>query len=207
MITRLNQVVVDHEIRFLWPSFINNDFFSFYKMVWLLFFSAILLVLFLGYIYKEGYIKTKFYIPTLFYVVFAIISTVTSSYTNVALFGLPDRYEGLLILFSYILLTVISFNIVNDKKSTELVLKALFISAFILGIHGILQYYNLNFFNTEIGKKLIAPEGLEVFVNNYNFRFDRNIIFSTMYNPNYVGSYGSMCLCIINVGKQKKWIK
>lgn len=114
-----------------------------------------------------------------------------SEYKEIVIKGFPDRYENIFVLLGYLLLVVVAINVIDDQKSFKLILKALFISAFILAIHGILQFYNYDLFATEFGRDLITPDGLEFFVDRLSF-IDRRVIYSTMYNPNYVGSYASM---------------
>ncbi|KXS49489.1 MAG: O-antigen polymerase, partial [Halanaerobium sp. T82-1] len=84
---------------------------------------------------------------------------------------------------------------------------ALFISALILTIHGVLQFYNYDLLATDFGRKLITPAGLDFFIKRLSF-VGRKVIYSTMYNPNYVGSYASMLVILVlalyNVSQNKK---
>jgi O-antigen ligase len=175
----------------IWGSFINIDFYSYYKMIFFLTASFFLLITFLKYIDLNGIKKTNYYIPVTIYSILAVISSFTAEYKEIVIKGFPDRYENIFVLLGNVLLVVVAINIVDNKKSFKLILKALFISAFILAVHGILQFYNYDLFATEFGRKLITPDGLEFFVDRLSF-VGKRVIYSTMYNPNYVGSYASM---------------
>jgi len=174
-----------------WGSFINLDFYSYYKMIFFLTASFFLLITFLKYVDLNGIKKTNYYLPAAVYSIFAVLSSFKAEYKEIVIKGFPDRYENIFVLLGYLLLVVVAVNIVDNKKSFKLILKALFISAFILAIHGILQFYNYDLLTTEFGRKLITPDGLDFFVDRLSF-IGRRIIYSTMYNPNYVGSYASM---------------
>ncbi len=188
---RLYLVIYNGDVINLWGSFINIDFYSYYKMIFFLTASFFLLITFLKYIDLNGIKKTSYYIPIAIYIILAVISSFTAEYKEIVIKGFPDRYENIFVLLGYLLLVVVVINIIDDQKSFKLILKALFISAFVLSIHGVLQFYNYDLFATEFGKKLITPDGLEFFVDRLSF-IGKRVIYSTMYNPNYVGSYASM---------------
>jgi len=183
--------IVVNRININWGSFINIDFYSYYKMIFFLTASFFLLITFLKYVDLNGIKKTNYYFPIAIYSILAVVSSFMAEYKEIVIKGFPDRYENIFVWLGYLLLVVVVINIIDDQKSFKLILKALFISAFILAIHGILQFYNYDLFETEFGRKLITPDGLEFFVDRLSF-VGRRVIYSTMYNPNYVGSYASM---------------
>ncbi|OEG61893.1 MAG: hypothetical protein BHK79_01045 [Halanaerobium sp. MDAL1] len=191
----------------IWGSFINISFYSYYKMIFFLAASFFLLISFLKYIDQNQLQKSKYYIPIIIYSILAITSTFAAKYRGIAIKGFPDRYENIFVLLGYMLLVVVVRNIVRDKKSFQLILRALFISALILTIHGVLQFYNYDLLATDFGRKLITPAGLDFFIKRLSF-VGRKVIYSTMYNPNYVGSYASMLVILVlalyNVSQNKK---
>jgi O-antigen ligase len=187
----LHLVIGGEPVIEIWGSFINIDFYSYYKMIFFLTVSFFLLILFLKYIDQNQLQPSRYYIPITIYSFLAVISAFISEYKEIVVKGFPDRYENTFVLLGYMLLIVVVINIVRDKKSFKLILKALFISAFILAVHGILQFYNYDLLATEFGRKLITPDGLDFFVDRLSF-VGKKVIYSTMYNPNYVGSYASM---------------
>jgi O-antigen ligase len=184
-------IPIYNEASKLWLGSFNIDFYSYYKMIFFLTASFFLLITFLKYVDLNGIEKTYYYFPIAIYSLLAVISSFTAEYKEIVIKGFPDRYENIFVWLGYLLLVVVVINIIDDQKSFKLILKALFISAFILAIHGILQFYNYDLFATEFGRKLITPDGLEFFVDRLSF-IGKRVIYSTMYNPNYVGSYASM---------------
>ncbi|RCW48150.1 O-antigen ligase [Halanaerobium sp. MA284_MarDTE_T2] len=195
-IVRCHLVMLDGKVTQFWGSFINLDFYSYYKMIFFLTASFFLLITFLKYVDLNGIKKTNYYLPAAVYSIFAVISSFKAEYKEIVIKGFPDRYENIFVLLGYLLLVVVAVNIVDNKKSFQLILRALFISAFILSIHGILQFYNYDLLATEFGRKLITPDGLDFFVDRLSF-VGKRVIYSTMYNPNYVGSYASMLVILV----------
>ena len=212
LMVRIYLVSMPNSLRDIWGSFINIDFFSFYKMVWLLVMSSILLFVFFIYIFRNKLIRTGFYIPLFIFSFFAVISALLSEYSFVVWYGLPDRHESLLVLLAYIFLVIAAINLVEGRKTNRIVIGSLFISAAVLAVHGLMQFFGFDFFLTDIGRRLIASEELRTFVNEFHLHHsDKRAIYSTMYNPNYVGSYGAMLVPLLlgfylNSGKLKKYL-
>ncbi len=198
LIVRFHLIELSETVNNYWLEPINDDFFSFYKMAWLLLMSFGLSFAFLAYVFKHEIVKTYFYIPIIIYSCFAVLSTVFSEYYEAALLGFPDRYENIFVLLSYILITVVALNLTDNRDSLRIILGALFISAFILGVHGILQFLGIELLQTAPGRLFSIPSEVRDIIR-MSFRYSSGRVYSTMYNPNYVGSYGAM-LVILTLG-------
>ncbi len=187
---KLGKVVASY-----WIGDFNTDFFSYYKMWAFLIFILLALVSFYIYIKKEKKIKkTIYYIPIAVYMLMILISTIFSECKLTSLYGFPDRYEGMPVLLAYMFIVIIVINLVNTKKQVKFLLTILLISAAIIGIIGIYQFFGMDFLQSYIAQKLMLPiDGYKEISSNLNFRFDKkNIISATLYNPNNVGSYFAM---------------
>ncbi|WP_159442892.1 O-antigen ligase family protein [Selenihalanaerobacter shriftii] len=171
----------------------NWDYFSYYKMVWILISTIIAIILFVIYLLKRNNLKnTYYYIPLGVYALFIILSSLLSEYQSVAFLGFPDRYEGMFTLLSYLIITFITINLVNTKKDIKFIIGSLLVSAFVLSILGIFQYFGLDLFRTMKGLLLILPQELHTVVDTIDAKFPLYTIYATLYNPNYVGSYTSI---------------
>ena len=191
-----------------WPSgSINIDFFSYYKSWWIIISVLAAWILFLWqYDLKNGKYNI-FQIPIFAYMGFAAISTILSPYRVVALKGVADRYENIMVIFAYLITAIIVMNIVNKENDVKLLINMLIVSSVIAATIGIFQYFGLDFFQSTIGQYLMLPSEKEYLVGKLAFRFGICNIYSTMYNTNYVGSYMVMLLMItfsmyINAGKE-----
>ena len=185
------------------PEYIDNvwhgkspfyDFFSTYKSYFLLGATLIALVIFFLQT-KENDFKIKrtwLYIPMVIYLIFVIISTLLSEYSNISWLGFLDRKEGALILITYIIILFISFNVFDKLKKINIAINTLVISSFILGIIGLIQYFLFDpLFETNIGRSLISTNENYDIVKNLDISTS-NIINLTFANSNYVGSYMAM---------------
>ena len=178
----------------------NFDFFSYFKMQWLL------IITLLGSIYyavraflSENVLirKTKSYYLMAAYLVFALLSTLFAEYKSVALTGFVDRYEGLFVLAAYIALTFLAFNTIDNERQLKSILVALGISSLLMTILGLTQFMDKDFFMTDFGKRLILPGRYEHIADELNFTFaGSRTVYGTLYNINYVGVYMSLVFAV-----------
>lgn len=178
----------------------NFDFFSYFKMQWLL------IITLLGSIYyvvraflSENVLirKTKSYYLMAAYLGFALLSTLFAEYKGVALTGFVDRYEGLFVLAAYIALTFLAFNTIDNEKQLKSVLVALGISSLLMTVLGLTQFIDKDFFMTDLGKRLILPGRYEHIADELNFTFSGSrTVYGTLYNINYVGVYMSLVFAV-----------
>ncbi|SDI06161.1 O-antigen ligase family protein [Desulfosporosinus hippei] len=191
----------------------NMDFASYYKMVWILISSVLsLLVLALMVAFKgTKTLRVSFYyIPIAVYIFFVILSTEFSKYIDIALTGFPDRYEGMYVLLAYMVMLVVTMNLVKNEQHIKVLIGSLFIGAFIIGLIGVFQYIGYDFFKSNFGKALMLPSIYEPHADNLQFQFDKYVIYSTLYHLNYVGSYMAMLFPLtftLFVLTKKVWLK
>ncbi|MGB6127200.1 MAG: O-antigen ligase family protein [Psychrilyobacter sp.] len=169
----------------------NFDFFSYYKAVFIVSLSTIGLILFF---IKGEIIKTKYYIPLIFMGILANLSTVFSPFTSIVLKGVGDRYEGIFVWLSYLIITFLTINLARTKKNIKILLGAAFVGVIIILIIGSFQFVGLDLFKSNFGRYLILPKDLWGIADTLNFKFDKYIIYSTYFNPNYGGSLMVMFL-------------
>lgn len=137
------------------------DFFSYCKMTAILICAALALVLLCYRFFCQSfYIKRSFaYIPMLVYSAFVLISYFASDYKDFALLGYNDRFEGTLTLLAYMVMLFFIINSVNNEKSMKWVIYPIGVTSAILGLLGVTQALDKDFFRTGLGQKLITPNG------------------------------------------------
>lgn len=167
------------------------DFFSYYKYIVLLLTTvAGIFSLLIKKMNNNLRVKLTYaYVPIAVYVLFVLLSTLLSQYKDVATSGFVDRFEGVYVLLAYSALTFITINLINTERQIKYVINALLISSAILGLIGLSQYLGIDFFGTPFGKQLILPPQYQNAADHLNFRFGEFMVYATLYNPNYVGSY------------------
>lgn len=174
------------------------DFFSFYKSRWLLCLTAAAFVVALFYIkkYLNNLKCQKLLIPLGLYFLFVFLSTSFSEYKNEAIWGFTDRYEGFFVIASYVALCFMCIFLINSVRELQVILRFLICSMVVICIIGISQFWSFDLIQSEFGKKLILPTMYEDLASVLKFTFPDHYIYSTLYNPNYVGSYFAMLLPI-----------
>lgn len=173
-----------------------RDFFNYYKSVWLIIFT-VLSIGFCAIYAKINNIKLTFpkiFIPLLVYYVFVFLSSSFSKYHEQAFWGFNDRFEGFFVISCYVLTCLMAAIFVTYEKDIKILFGALIVCGFFIGIIGIFQYWGADLFQTSFGKRLILPEADHNLMDILDFKFPKQYIYSTLYNPNYVGSFFAMLL-------------
>lgn len=171
------------------------DFFSYWKSRWVIILTAIALITYI-ILHKNKKLPFKdlrqYYIPFGIYGIFVIISTIFALDVQTALWGFVDMYQGMFVLLSYVLITFLTINFVNNERDVTLFVKAFLFLMIVEGIIGVGQYFGLDFFQTSLGKNLIIPNYLQV--ENLSFSFGPKTIYGTLFNTNFVGSFATLML-------------
>lgn len=179
--------------QFFWSS--GNcelaDFFSFYKMVAIVICGILALFIILKRVLTGTLIinKSYAYIPMSAYVFFVILSYIFSDYKYFALYGYNDRFEGTLALLCYMIMLFFIINSVCSERNVKCIIYPLAATSALLGLLGLSQAFDHDFFRTTIGKKLITPGYYWEHIDNLNFTFQNRQIYQTVYNINYVSFY------------------
>ena len=185
------------EANFWKGGLIHVDFFSYYKSsAFVIATCAAFAASAILYLNKKItiYNDKKYYAPMLLYALLVILSTIFSQNKNVAILGFIEMYQGMSVLLCYILLSFILMNILKDKKDLEIIFYSFTAISLITGILGLSQYFGFDFFQTSVGSWLILPNALKG--ADLKFTFGKYTIYGTMYNTNFVGSFGAIILPI-----------
>jgi len=166
------------------------DFFTYYKAV---IFQIGTLILFVGALFYRLLDNFNFK-PDLFEKLLAglalavLASLIFSDYKTVALTGYLDRYEGSLTWLSYIGLSYSIYTFVKDKTDAHKIIGSLVASSGVISTIGFFQSRGLDFFRSDLGRKLILGSNYEKLKEVLVFKFAPDRVYSTLFNPNYVGS-------------------
>ena len=184
------------------------DFFSYYKATWFIGLSIGALIFSVIYILycKKATSSSRMYIPLLIYGFLTFLSTILSEYPSQALWGFPDRYEGFIVILCYLLVCIITSYLIESEFDINYLLTFFSISVAIVSLIGISQYFGFDLFQTQFGKELILPKANEDMASSLTFKFPIHYIYTTLYNPNYVGTFFAMItpICLVAVLKCEK---
>jgi len=166
------------------------DFFTYYKAI---IFQIGTLFLFIGALFyrllDDFNFKPDLFEKILGGLTLAVLASLTfSNYKTVALTGYLDRYEGTLTWLSYIGLSYSIYTFVKDKADIHKILGSLVASSGVISTIGFFQSKGIDFFRSDFGRKLILGSNYEKLKDVLVFKFAPDRVYSTLFNPNYVGS-------------------
>ncbi len=178
-----------------------TDFFSYYKMIAIIACASLCLLILLYRVFiRSFYIKrSRAYIPMIVYAVFVLLSYMGSAYKEFALTGWNDRFEGTLVLLSYMVMLFYIINTVQSEKNVKWIIYSLASSSTLLGLLGLSQALDHDFFRTDLGKKLITPSWYWNHLDKLDFTFENKEIYQTVYNINYVSFYLTLLIPIFGL--------
>lgn len=177
------------------------DFFSYYKMIWFITFT-ITAVIFLLYYLSTKKIKLSFpkiFIPLSLYAGFVFLSASFSKYHYPSFFGFADRFEGFFTILCYVIICFVSYSLISSKNDYKYLFGFLSAAIIIISMIGLFQFFGFDFFQSNFGKNLILPSVHKNISSSLKFNFPEKYIYSTLYNPNYVGGFFGIVLPVVIV--------
>jgi hypothetical protein len=185
-------------IRFLYWKGQNNhiDIFHYIKSQLVIYSSMIMfIVLIFGISTKKIKIKINKEIMLLIISFMAILlSFVFSKYRKTALIGAIAKYEGAFTLLSYLTIVFSIIIMRPDIKKLKIIIYSIIVSASVMGLIGISQYYGFDIIKTDFIKSIILGKEHIHLLDNFEFSYVKGIIYGTLFNPNFVGSYTVLLL-------------
>ncbi|OOB79195.1 MAG: hypothetical protein BEN18_04670 [Epulopiscium sp. Nuni2H_MBin001] len=217
LVTRLSLVEVDPALYEAFGQGPMSDFFSQYKAIFIIS-MAVASIIGLLMIFDKNSLKIDFWtrisvIGIAIYWAMTALSTILSDTTGVALWGVPDRAEGFVVITSYIILFLYTFYIVKGKDDFKFLIWPLAFLVVVIGILGVSQFTGNDFLlNTQWGKNLIIPSQYEYLKAQIQPLYEKGNIYGTLYHYNYVGSFAAitvpffLTLCLFSETLREKVI-
>lgn len=176
------------------------DFYLYYKQWSLIIVTAIMAIACIVKTYKD-YSKTKLlpiFIPLTAYAAFVVLSTLFSKYLSFCLAGSFEMFESTFALLSYCIIVYYSYLFLRREDDFKKIFYFILLVVLVIGTIGTFQFFGLDLFSTELGKNILVPENLRS-VYNIGTNFPKGVVYSTLYNPNYVGVFVALLVPIIMV--------
>jgi hypothetical protein len=188
-------VKLPKEVADFWLSDTHADFYSYYKFIALILGTLAALIAY-GGLYLNGRLplqkEKRYYIPMAIYSLLVILSTINAHNRQVALEGFPDMYQGVFVLLCYMVLMFIVLNYTRNEKDIRIIVYSFVILTILEGVLGIGQYFGYDFLQSDLGMSLITPKIIDA--SNLEFTFGKYTIYGTLFNTNFVGSFGALVL-------------
>lgn len=152
--------------------------------------SAILLIRAL--IDKKTLKFSKLFLPLFVYGALALLSSIFSEHKSLSFIGSYDQFENVFCLLGYVLVAYYAYLIIQSESELTMMIHALAYGALILGIIGSFQAFGLDYVNSSFFHQLIESGGYDP--ASFSNTFKEGRVFTTLFNPNYVGVYCSLIL-------------
>lgn len=198
LVVHMQLVPVSADVQPFWKDNYATDFFSYYKSRLLILTSIYMIFAFAYYktqglkdtIHKEKSLYVYFGAIAIF-ALFAILSTILAQYKNVAIWGAPERCEGIGMILIYVLILLYAMWTYLHKPEFHYILLPLGILTAITTFLGIFQFFGHDLFTTAFGQTFIIPATYRA-QGTLQLLFERGKIYGTMYHYNYMGSFSAM---------------
>lgn len=177
----------------LYPGKGFNDLYSLVKAQTLTALTAVALVVFLYHIKAKRihFERSVYTIGAGIYAVAILLSSFLSEY-DIATSGLTDRFEGMWVLLSYVVLFVIALHYGRQEKASDWLANVFLASSMLVGLFGLMQYVGYDPYTAGFLRYFAFPrEVWDTVADTVKTSFQSGVV-SSLYNPNFMGSYAAM---------------
>ncbi len=170
------------------------DFFLYYKQWCFVIISSVLIIIIgLRGVFDKKTLKfTKIFYPLFTYGTLSLISTIISKYRLFGFSGYIEQFENVFCIIGYVLVIYYCYLIIESEYELRLLINALAVGALLVGIFGTFQFLGFDYFNNKLFQSFIFQTGTDM--STLDFTFESNRVYSTLFNPNYVGVYFSLLI-------------
>ena len=155
-------------------------------------------ILLLGEIVRKRHLKfEKEWFFVLFMGVFQLIAAFTSVNAERSFFGSIEQYETIGVLLGYLVIGGYAYQCILKCEDTKILFGMLLAGVVIPCFLGISQIFQLDFWESELGKKILIPQTWVTLREHLRFNFSVSgwgQVYLASYNPNYAGIYLLMIL-------------
>jgi len=183
----------------------NTNFFAYYKLVWIMFITAGILItlIYRMFKYKQGINKDYILLGTSLVIVSTLVSTVLSPLKGLSIWGFYSRNNGLLAYISLFLLIYCISCFRPEKKHITYLVHVVNAVSSVLVIIGIFQFFGTDIMNSQWYKQIYVPAEYKnqiesIFITPIMFTGSSYISATSLVGqPNYFGAYCSIIFPLI----------
>lgn len=199
LIVKLRVFSVPTYVSTYYPPEKTFDFFTYYKTMLLIAGTLILFPLVVYYRYKIGK-KLEWNLVAQAHMLLAgaiLVSSIFSQYKEVAFLGFFNKNEGALTWWAYLLLSYSVYLFVDSKAVVIKFLNVIVASTSTICIIGLFQFMGLDYINFDIFKRIVYGSYYEQLSASQVMIFGNHTVYSTLANPNFVGSLIGIAIPLI----------
>lgn len=133
------------------------------------------------------------YISLGIYVLLAVISACMAKGRSSIITGGYAQHETILVIISYGIIFLYTCSVIDNQYDIYAFVRVFICGALVMAVIGVFQYSEMDIFGTYAGKCIItALSGISP--SRISGVFEPGMVYMTLYNPNYVGTYVSLAL-------------
>ena len=133
------------------------------------------------------------YISLGIYVLLAVISACMAKGRSSIITGGYAQHETILVIISYGIIFLYTCSVIDNQYDIYAFVRVFICGALVMAVIGVFQYSETDIFGTYAGKCIItALSGISP--SRISGVFEPGMVYMTLYNPNYVGTYVSLAL-------------
>ena len=185
--------------QFDWYTSVDKafDFFLYNKMFCFIIACCCMIfcLIYIFFIYEQKMIWIKNLIPLAVYCVLTFISAIASKYSYFSFHGIYEQFEPVWALMGYCLVVYYCFFIFRTEDAVRRTMNWFVAGMTVMAVLGLSQAFKHDFYQTELGQKLITPSSYTGGPLTFNFEEGRS--YMSLYNPNYVGFYVALVVPVL----------
>lgn len=192
------------------------DFFLYYKSKILLIIGVVLACMAGNYLYskKETVFRddrSRYVLICLgCFIAFSLVSVLFSYSPGEAFWGGYEQWEGFVALFTYALIFLFTYAFLHHEGELYVLFGAFAVGALIVGVLGVFQAAGYDYMKSGWMHAILTSLESSVLKMKVALSFEEGMVYSTLYNPNYIGSYVSLALPVMAglvIWSKKIWLK
>jgi len=170
-----------------------SDFFLHYKTVALICVSIfmVLAVIYMVLGEERKFVWDKKLIPLAIYAGISFISALASINHYFSFNGIYEQFEPVWVLIGYFVIVYYCFFVLQREDTVKRTMRWFIAGITVMTALGLSQVFKHDFLATELGNKLVYPDG------GLTFKFEPGRAYLTVYNPNYVGFYVTLVVPLL----------
>lgn len=181
-----------------------DDYYSQYKSVAIIVCTVVMIIMTYLFIQKSEVKLDKYskvyLISGGILLLMTILSTILSDYKEIALWGVYDRAEGLVMWTCYLVMMFYTFYVVKDCIGAKWIIIAISFLVIVTTILGIFQYAGYDLLvKTKFGQALVIPKEYRSLSQNLTSDYESHKVLGTLFHYDYVGSFGAMIVPLFTV--------
>jgi len=195
LILRWHIAELDVSVAKFWVSTYETNLYTYAKSIATMLVTLLMCIFSFLTMNKDSIKKDKstkiIIIISAVFLLFSIMSTVLSTYRDIALWGAPDRREGFVLHLCYILMFLYTYLIFKDNEDFGYIKYPLIFLSGVMFLIGFTQIIGKDILSTSFINSIVIPAEYKGSLTPEN---TGGMVYLTLMHSNYVGSYASLII-------------